>query len=72
VHPSVVPVELQIDLNGTVIENKTFSLEVTRMLTEIIDGNLLNAGDNTLIVSRVGNTGSFDFSKIVMLYSVPS
>ena len=72
VYPSVVPVEFQIDLNGTVIENQTFSAKVTRMLAEILPDGLLNAGDNTLIVSRVGNTGSFDFSKIVMFYSVPS
>lgn len=70
--PTVVPVELQIDLNGTVIVNETFQSGTTRSINEIFDTSVLNTGSNDLVVSRVGNTGSIVISDLILCYSVPS
>lgn len=72
VTPTVVPVELQIDLNGTVIVNETFQSGTTRSINEIFDTSDLNTGSNDLVVSRVGNTGSIVISDLILCYSVPS
>lgn len=69
VTPVDAPVQLQIDLNTTRIVDETFNSGVSRSLNEIFDTGILQAQGNDLIVSRAGNSGSFDFSDLIMVYS---
>jgi hypothetical protein len=68
----MVPVDLPIDLNGTPIVTETFRDGASRTINEIFDSIHLNTGDNDLIVSRMGNSGSLIISDLIMVYSVPS
>lgn len=62
-----------ITLNGTqILRDATLEDPQRRAVHEVVSGNDLNRGANTLVVERAGGSGSIQFSDIVLWFSETS
>jgi hypothetical protein len=60
-------VTLELKLNGMIVSTETFNTEAKRVLQAVVNSNILQSANNTLIMKATG-AGSVSFSDVVLTF----